>query len=162
MYSNRPGRPLKFKTAKELREYLKSKSYFKTEKELCDYIELNMDLFCKDVLGGKLKSYKREWYLSDFKIFGSNRPRIDFFIELVGGRRIGIECKNPTSVYSELAKTISQLLSYSIIAEENKAKVDELAIVTSQYDDTIIKIIRKFNLPIKVFILTKEFSAEIR
>jgi len=152
----------KFDSDVEMSKFLKDTDDFKTEKELCEYIEINMEIFCEEILGGKLKRYQREWYLTKLKRFGPNKPRIDFFVELEDGREIGIECKNPKFVFSELVKAISQLLVYGIIAEENNCKLDELVLVISKYDDYFIKVIRRFKLPLRVFVLSKQFAAEIK
>lgn len=136
---------------------------FQNEKEFCDYIELNIAVFCKDLLDGELESYKREWFLNDlFPKFGTNKPRIDFMIKLKDGRRVGVECKNPKNLFSELARTLSQLLAYSVIAEENKAPLDELILVTSGYDDYLIKVVKKFNLPVRVFLLNRLYHSEVK
>lgn len=139
------GRPLKWNNEKEYQKYL---------------VE-NANIWVKEFFKDDIKNIKEQWYLTKFKKFGSNKPRIDICIETLGGKRIGIEVKNPKNIYGELSRTISQILSYAIIAEENEVPFDEIAIISSEYDEILIKTIKKFNLPLRIFIITKEYHGEI-
>ena len=145
----------------DLIKRIEGKKDFKNEKALCDYLEANIKSFTRDSLGGELKRFKRPWALSKLRSFGSNKPSIDFMIELESGERIGIECKKPTFVFSELHKGISQLLAYSVIAERNDCKIDRLILIADRFDIIIYEIIKKYNLPIEFYVLTKEFLAKL-
>jgi len=141
---NPVGRPPKFSSEKEFKEYLKDNASF----------------------------WVKEWFgLEDFKIeeekthflkdkFGANKPRIDFVIK-ANNTHIGIEVKNPTNKYHELSRVISQLLSYAVLFEENGKSFSELAIIVSDYDDILIKVVKRYNLPIRVFIVNREYHAEV-
>ena len=71
------------------------------------------------------------------------------------GDIIIIECKNVTNTFSELSGSVSQLLSYAVIAEDNNIKIDRMCLVVNKFDDRLRKIIEKFNLPIELFIFSK-------
>ena len=134
---------------------------FNTENEFEDYIIKNAVFWVKDFFNKDFKSIERQWYLSKIKTFGANKPRIDLFLNTKDNKKIGIELKNPKNVYGELSRTISQLLSYAVIAMENGVPFDELAIITSKPDDILIKVIKKYNLPIRVFVITRNIHYEI-
>ena len=135
-----------------------SKSDFKSEKELCDFIEDNVQLFCLQILNREYSKHTREFYLTYFKAFGANKPRVDFFIKTKEHENFIIEVKNPKNTYGELINSVSQVLSYLIIAEENKVVIHRAMIVCSRYDVRLIKIIKKFKLPIDVCVLQKRCS----
>lgn len=134
---------------------------FKTEKEFIDYLILNAEFWVDDLLNSNIKNIDREWYLVKMKSFGANKPRIDLSITTNDNRRIGVEVKNPKNIFGELSRTISQLLSYAVLAEENGNPFDELVIITSEYDDILIKVIKKYKLPIRIFLIDKQFHCEI-
>jgi hypothetical protein len=127
-------------------------SDFTSEKDLSDYIELNIDLFTKECLNYEYKSHQREYQLSMFKA-GTNRRnikgnrRLDFVINTTCGKIIGIECKHPT-YKSELTAAVGQCLGYMAIFEEYHFKLDTIIIVSSKVDHVLPMIINKFNLPI--------------
>jgi hypothetical protein len=135
--------------------------YFKNENHLCDFLEDNLEKFSEEWLGGKVSRYRREWFFKEHRKFGGNRPRIDFMLE-VNGKRIGIECKRASQSFHESTRAISQLLSYGVLAEENGNKFDEMILLTSSFEETTLKIIRKYNLPIRYFVLTRNYTAEMK
>lgn len=125
-------------------------SLHKTEKELCDFIELNMAEFCRNALGCDLFSFKRESFMRE-RTFGANKPRVDFEIVTDQGIYL-VECKNPTQIFSEVTKGISQLLAYSVLAEPTETK---LVLLTSGTLPIIQQTILKFELPIMVVYLNE-------
>jgi hypothetical protein len=134
---------------------------FANERELEDFVFDNSAFWVKDFYGRDKCKITRQGYFGNIKFFGANKPRIDLYLELDTGKRIGIEIKNPNQLYSELSQSISQLLSYSVIADETGNSFDELAIITSKFDPILTKVIKKFNLPIRVFIVNKVIHCEI-
>lgn len=150
------GRPLIFKSVKDFKDC----DDFKKEKEFQEYLVNNANFWTKDFF--KIDSFAmiEQYYFGDIKYFGANKPKIDICIE-GEGKRIGIEVKNPKQCYSELSRSISQLLAYSVLAEESNVKFDELAIMTSRFDPILIKVIKKYKLPIRIFIVNKSIHCEI-
>lgn len=138
------------------------KRYFKNEKEFLKYLLINSDKWVEDFYKSKIIEIKKEWDFKKRGTFGGRNPRIDISLLLKDGRRVGIEVKNPSQAYSELSRSISQLLSYAVLAEENGVNYDELAIITSSIDPILLKIIKKYNLPIRVFIVTREIHGEFK
>lgn len=135
-------------------------SGWSTESEFVDFIEVNIERLCTDILGGDYKSHQREWALMEQRMFGGNKPRIDMMIELKDGRRIGIECKRPKNSYSELSSVVSQLMCYSTIAEDNGLPMDEMYLLTTQYHNIVDRVIKRFNIPIKVVIFSRNKRLE--
>ena len=99
--------------------------------------------------------------MSGIKSFGANKPRIDLMVETQSGRRIGIECKRPTQSFADLSRCISQLLSYSVLAELHDNSFDQLYIATTEYNDILGMVIEKYELPIKVIVMSRHQRAEM-
>lgn len=118
---------------------------YKTEKDLCDELELNIVWFTEKILKAKYLSHKRESYIKP-KVYGANKPRIDFDIQTSKGRWM-VECKNPNNTHAELISSISQLLNYGLIAEPEEVK---LCLVTSRAIPQVQQVILKYELPISV------------
>jgi hypothetical protein len=134
---------------------------FKSEKEFQDFLVVNSDIWIKEWFGVTNYKLMEQWYMSPLKVFGANKPRIDLCIETIDGKRIGIEVKNPKNIYGELSRSISQLLCYAVLSEENGCPLDELAIITTEYDDILIKCIKKYQLGIRVFVLNRDIRFEM-
>ena len=130
------------------------------EAELVNYIECNIVLFTKDVLGEEYQYHVREWSMQEQRMFGGNQPRIDLMIMTKSGKRIGVECKLPKQSFSELSRAVSQVLAYSVIAEDNNLPLHKLLIVTTQYDTIVHKIIKKYELPIGLVVIDKNKRME--
>ena len=54
------------------------------------------------------------------------------------------------------------MLAYSVLAEDNDVKFDELILVSSKMDNIINRTIAKFHLPIRYLVITRKFIAEIK
>lgn len=137
---------------------------FKSEKELCDFIDDHAEDFAKDILNIEYKSHKREFYLGqriNVSLGFGNMPHIDFMFEGNSGKVILVECKNPSNVYAELSNAIGQILSYYCTAKENGIEVDRMCIVTGRYNDKIRKVINQFNLPIEVYVMSKQNALKV-
>jgi len=130
------------------------------EAQLVDYIERNITLFTKDVLREEYQYHVREWSMREQRMFGGNQPRIDLMIMTKSGKRMGVECKLPKQSFSELSRAVSQVLAYSVIAEDNGLPFHKLLIVTTQYDTIVHKIIQKYELPIGVVVMDKKERME--
>jgi hypothetical protein len=138
-------------------EKILKKRLFKNEKEFTKFIKINIEIICKDLLEDIFLSFKENTYLSHFKGFSNNKPRIDLIIRCKKNT-YGVEIKNPTFKFSELSKSISQLLAYQIIAKRNNFKIDRYILMLSDYDKIITDIIIEFKLPIDVIVIQKDFS----
>lgn len=139
-------------------EHLFNKKEFKTEKDLCDYLELNIKVFCKSI-GIDYCSHQRESYIKDRVCFGKNTPRVDFFIKEKNGGYVILEIKNPKNLNAEGNQAISQVLSYIMIAEKAKKKINKTIILTTNLSKNMMQIITRFNLPIEVVLFSKNYSA---
>jgi hypothetical protein len=128
------------------------KQDFKTEKDLCNYIENNIELFCIDVLNDIYISHSREFSINKKMRYNDNK-KIDFFIKCAN-KTYAIEVKNPT-YKSELYAGIGQLLTYTVLFEINQIKVDRYILLTTKYDEIASKTIKKYNLPIDLYIFCK-------
>lgn len=134
------------------------KEGFDNEKELNDFIDHFASLFARDILEIKYKSHKREYYLGDnmnVRFNKGNQPHVDFVFISSNDEVILVECKNPKNTYAELSNSIGQILTYSCIAKENGVKIARLCIISTKYDDRIRKVIKEFNLPIEVYLISR-------
>jgi hypothetical protein len=133
---------------------------FKSEKEFVDYLCLNIDAVIKDFYDEEVAEVKRNVSVQ-FRVFGANKPSIDLTVTTKSGKQIGIECKNPKQPYHETSRAVSQLLAYAVLAEEVGRPFDELAIITSDRHNIGCKVIKKYNLPIRVFYVDREKHGEL-
>ena len=125
------------------------KFHFKTEKDLCDFIESNIEEFTRNVFNLDYISHIRE-YDFDSKVYGRG-SRVDFFITTNIGN-ILVECKND----KDLTGALSQLLGYHCIAKNNDVSFYKLALITTHYNDLLRQVVYEFNLPVDVFVFNKE------
>ena len=126
---------------------------FKNEKEFCNFIEMNINLFCRDILGVELLSYEREYSMGGYnksRRFGTRR--IDFLVNSKCGQRIGIECKAPTMA-CELSNATGQCLTYVALAKSLKNPIDRIVLLSSKPDGIIPMVISQFNLPIEFVVV---------
>lgn len=134
---------------------------FQKEKDLVNFIESHI-VETTELLGEEYLSHKREWR---FGVPGSilgrwiAYPRIDLVIETRSGKRIGVECKNPTQVFTEISKVVSQLLSYIVLAEKANMSFDRTILLTTRIDGSFIEVVKRFNLPIEILVIGRDFGA---
>ena len=160
------GRPPYYDTSEELININTAKSLFngddfKNERELCDFIEFNIELFCKGCLGVELKSYTREYPIqTNGRSHKQSKGirRVDFYIISKCGLSIAVECKHPTYAHSELSASVGQALSYISIFKEYKTPIDKMFIVSSKSDYIIPQMIKDFNLPLEFVCINKKQS----
>ena len=137
----------------DIKELFNKADDFKTEKDLCDFIEINIEKFCADI-GINYKSHERESYITKHKRFGNNRPKIDFYIQDQDGEYILLEVKKPRS-QREVIPAISQLLQYFVIAEQAGLKVKKSFLLTTKCEAEVIEVIERFKLPIDLILFAK-------
>lgn len=129
---------------------------FKSEKELCQFIEINIDKFTEE-LGYTYQSHEREYPLQGIRRQRKGTKRIDFLIKTQCGKALAIECKHPT-YNCELSAGIGQILSYITIAEQYNRGIDKFYMVSSALDYVAPSIIAKFDLPITFIAMDKTKS----
>jgi hypothetical protein len=134
-------------------EYFK-KSDFTSEKELTDFLKLNMNTLIKELGYEKALEVEEESFIIPAKRFGANKPRVDFKVKVSEKLYILIECKNPKHVYREMLNSIAQMMGYIAIAENCGLKVDKYWVVTTRFDPECARIIKRFNLPIGIAIVS--------
>ncbi len=132
------------------------KNHFESEKELCDYIQLNMALFVADCLNEEVTEFSREYPLNGRCRAGAKgNRRVDFFIKTKSGQNIILECKNPY-YKSEIANAVGQCLSYIALFELMEQRIDRMIILSTKIDSTLPLIIQRFNLPIEFIAFDKD------
>jgi len=141
-------------------EDFRKESSFKNEKEFQKYLVLNADYWITDFFGGPGTLEEQHYF--GLKYFGSNKPRIDLVIKMEDGSKIGVEVKNPIQCFAELSRSVSQILANAILEEDFSSEFDQLALITSRFDPIVIKIIKKFELPIRLFVVNKDVHCEIK
>jgi hypothetical protein len=154
------GRPSKYDDIKNIfTEY----NSFESEKEMSDYIELNIKEFCSEVFDDIYISHKREYSFGNTKRHGAvsrkGTPniRVDFLISCINGNYL-VECKNPKQVHTELTRGIGQLLMYETMLYEKEISA-RCVIVSTQCSDMVIKIIKAHKLQFDFVVFNKECSA---
>jgi hypothetical protein len=136
---------------KEILNYL-NKDDFKNERHFNDYLEHNIELFCKQCLGVEYKSHVREYPLISIE---RKTKKVDFLVESMCGKSMLLECKTPKFI-SELHSAIGQLLSYGSLFKSNSGSLpDKLILASSTFDSNLIDVIKDFNLPITLVGLDK-------
>lgn len=137
------------------------KNQFKNEKDYQEYIELNIKLFCKDVLDlGEYICHESSYYLKRQK-FSGNKEQVDLYITGTLGSAI-VELKHPKHTKAEIRSGISQLLHYGTLADRYGVKYDKLFLVSPAFDDDLFETIKKYKLPIHIVYLTKQHNAIIQ
>lgn len=156
------GRPPKFESVEELEgvndgmvwmtevKSVRTKD-FEKEKDLLEYIELNIELFCKDVLEDSLVEYEVERQFVMMKRFQPRARRIDLYVRGEENEYL-VELKNPTHPADNRA-AIGQILDYGRELPEAK-----LVLVTTMFDWDTAKTIEYYDLPIKYVYLDKKRS----
>ncbi len=139
---------------RDIKKHFNSASDFKSEKELCDYIEDNIKVFCLDI-GINYKTHERESYITKHLRFANSKPKIDFLIQDQDGEYILLEVKKPR-YQREAVIAISQILEYTVIAEREGLKVKKSYILTTKCENDVIEVIQRFNLPIDLILFSKK------
>jgi hypothetical protein len=131
---------------------------FKKEKDLIEYIVLNIDKFCQDILDDKLISFEKEYPLTP-QLNKGRRKMADLYIVCENGRYL-IEGKNPF-YKAENRYAIGQLLDYGREYIDSKKGEVYLVLITTRYDLCTAKTIKYYNLPIKYVYIDKKRILEL-
>lgn len=149
-------------TEQQVTALFAKKDRFRNEKEMCDYIERNIELFCEEVLEDKYESHQREyslkWQRGTFKR-GRPNTRFDFLITCENQTYI-VEAKNPTQIYTEMSRAISQLMLYEMLAEDFGIEA-KIVIVASLHSDIFLRMLKRFNLNYGYIVFNKHSSARL-
>ncbi len=160
------ARPLKFKTKEDLQgakdglvefpvELLRS-SEFGKEKDLEQFIVLNIEKFTRDFLQDDVVSFEVNKPIAVQRFISPRGRRIDLVI--VGKNKTYlIELKNPLSG-TESRASIGQILDYG---REYLDPKKELLIITTKFDMNTAETIRFYNLPIRYIYLDKKRIMEL-
>lgn len=128
---------------------------FKSERELCDFLENHIRDFCSDFLEVEYKSHVREKKLFNIqrnRVKGNRR--IDFYIETVCGKVIIIECKHPITL-CELSPAVGQCLSYACLLANKGVKTDRVILLSTKIDQVVTQVITDYSLPIEYMVMDR-------
>lgn len=129
---------------------------FPTEKGLCDFLHERAPILAKEILGINYQGHEREFIISgDSRVNKSSKGRVDFMFK-DGDGCILVECKKPTHCYSESVNAISQLLAYSCLSDQYNLNYQRLVLMTTRFNPMLKEVIKKFNLPVEVYIVSKD------
>lgn len=139
---------------------LNIKGEFKNEKEYQEYIENNIKLFCEDVIemGTYISHYSNKSIAKNG--FGVTKEKVDLIVKGTKGVAL-IELKYPHNDFCELRNAIGQSLNYIVTAQMSGFKFEKMCIVSPIYDQRIFEIIKRFNLPLELYFLSKHKYGKI-
>lgn len=126
---------------------LKNKD-FKSEKELKDYIILNKEAFCREVLGIEYKDHRVEYKMPQIKYLYTNEPVVDIVFIDQNDLCYFVELKNPKHAYNELCAGLTQSLAYRYLAGVTDMNYGGSFLVTTKHSGIIPLIIRDNNIDI--------------
>lgn len=130
---------------------------FRTEKELQDFLLLNINCFIKNQFDDDVIEYFKEYDFTNRMEFGPRNNRIDLYVKCAKFDYL-IELKNPTNK-NENISAIGQLLNYCrMLSEYNQLSYSKkrMILITTLFDLQTAKTIEFFNLPIEYIYFTKD------
>lgn len=136
-----------------VRDHKLKNNDFKSEKELSDYIDFNIQDFCIDILEDTYVDHCMEMPLYKQMRRGPRGRRVDIYIECKKHKYV-IELKNPKSL-SEMRSAIGQLLDYGRELPDCK-----MILVATKHDINTSKTIKHYNLPITYYYMSKSCTME--
>ena len=145
-----------------IQEAFNVESHFKNEKEMCDYIEENIHQFCSDVLDDEYKCHEREFQVCRRRgKFSKDVPniRIDFVI-WCKTKAYAIEVKNPKQKYTEMSRSIGQMMMYDMVLTECGLNY-ELCMVSSQHSPIYSKMLLYYGLKYRYILFNKISNGEL-
>lgn len=158
------GRLVKFKTAEEMQaapngviSYAGKKlesTDFHREKDLQDFLVVNIEKFCREILGDELVEYKEDHPFIP-QMFGPRTRRVDLYIR--GKNKVYIvELKNPKNL-KECRDGIGQILDYG---REFPDPEKELLLISTKFDINTARTIKHYGIPIRYFFMSKRQFCE--
>lgn len=134
-------------------------SDFKNEKELLEYILLNKEVFCEEVLGIKYKNHIVENPFRPIEFLHDNTPNVDLvFIDSEDYIHM-IELKCPHNAYGENLMGLGQCLSYYYLSRVNNLRLADVYLVTTKHNNLIPLVINDNDLKIKYIYFDKSKHA---
>lgn len=145
MSDNPVGRPVKI-----LFKDLNFVSDFKSEKDLQEYIETNIELFCRDILEDPYVSHKTdEPVIQSIRQRARGTKRIDLLVQCENSLHI-IELKSGGG--NNIRAGIGQLLDYG---REFPYPTKKMVLLSSTFDNSTALTIEEYKLPITYITLRK-------
>ena len=132
---------------------------FKSEKELKEYIILNKEVFCREVLGFEYKDHIVEFVLPKVKDLFTNEPHVDIVFIDKYDKCYFIELKNPKFAYNELCAGLGQCLTYRYLARANNLNYEGCFLITTKHANIMPVIIRDSNLDVNYIYFDKSKHA---
>lgn len=141
---------------------------FEKESDVTDYIVLNIEKFCEQVLGDKLVSFEQEYVISESEVYHNKAkayldkkyyyPRSRRVDLLIRGEKKSylVEIKKPFNL-AENRYAIGQLLDYG---REFLDSEKQLVLLTTKYDINTAKTIEYYELPIRYIYFDKKRHLE--
>lgn len=130
-------------------------SDFKSEKELCDFLESHIRDFCIDFLEVEYISHKREYMIhKTSRSRGRGVRRLDFLVNVKPDNFIVIECKHPITV-CEISHSLGQCLTYKSLLKNTKIDVSRTILISTKIDDVTPQVITDYNLPVEFMVMDK-------
>lgn len=130
---------------------------FKNEKDMVDYILLNLKTFLAEDFGVEPDGVKREMPIDGDLRKGSSGVRADLFVRTKCGQNLIFEFKNPQTrnPYSELSRALGQCLMYHTEFSKLFNKPPRIILVSNRFSKEAFELISNFNLPIELICLNK-------
>lgn len=150
---------------RDIAKYFKIENQFKNEKEMCDYIELNMTPFCEELFHDEYVSHHREKRINSEPVFGHSQKRwkqtarVDFLIKCKNGTYC-VEVKNPKKKSHDQSRTIGQMMMYHMELIKSGEKVKQV-LVTSGYYPKFKEMVVFYGLDFDIYIFNKEHSLKL-
>lgn len=135
---------------KETRNQLKVNN-FANEDHFCNLIEDNIQLVSDIIFSESYVSHKREYGLPNQS--RTNRMLSIDFLLTTHRNTIAIECKHPKG---KNQSGIYQLMKYQLVAEKNSIPINRFVLFTTEYSHYDCDIIKRYNLPFEIYMITKE------
>ncbi len=150
--------------SEEVEKRFNGANHFSTEREMSEYIHKNIVVFCDEILGDEYLGHRREYNLiGEWDGTKGKRPinngRVDFFIRCKN-KEYAVEIKNPTEVFSEMTKSLGQIMVYRELLIQS-GKEAELVLVTSKHAGMLDRIIARYDMNIRYIVFNKEDSVEV-
>lgn len=138
---------------------LKNDNNFKNEKELRDYIILNKETFCREILKVEYKSHILEFKFKPIENLHDNSVFVDIVFIDTNDCAHFIELKCPKFGYNELMQGLGQCMTYYYLARAHNYNLAEVYLVTSKHNNLIPLVIRDNNLRIRYVYFDKSQHA---
>lgn len=137
--------------------YFNANQDFKNERDMVDYIMLNLKTFLAEDFGVEPQGVKREMPIDGEFRRGCSGMRADLYVQTKCGQNLIFEFKNPhlKNPYSELAKALGQCLVYHTEFSKLFNGPVKVVLVSNRFSKEAYEMISSFNLPVEMICLNK-------